>query len=75
MLIPEKRKWSATEASSTGPKPELRMGHTAVYDPTVRSIYVYGGSKNLRWFNDVQVLDLDEWKWSLVKVSQSLSLF
>lgn len=44
------------------------MGHTAVYDPTVRSIYVFGGSKNKRWFSDVHVLDIDEWKWQLIKV-------
>ena len=44
------------------------MGHTAVFDPTVRCIYVFGGSKNLKWFNDVHVLDIDEWTWQLVKV-------
>lgn len=54
----------------TGHKPEGRMGHTAVYDPTVRSIYVYGGSKNIRWFNDVHVLELDTMKWQLVQVCQ-----
>ena len=44
------------------------MGHTATYDPMVRCIYVFGGSKNTRWFHDVHVLDVDEWKWQLVKV-------
>lgn len=44
------------------------MGHTAVYDPTVRVIYLFGGSKNLKWFSDVHILDVDEWKWQIVKV-------
>ena len=44
------------------------MGHTATYDPTLRCIYVFGGSKNTRWFHDVHILDIDEWKWQLVKV-------
>lgn len=44
------------------------MGHTATYDPKLRCIYVYGGSKNQRWFHDVHMLDLEEWKWSLLKV-------
>lgn len=44
------------------------MGHTATYDPTVRCIYIYGGSKNLKWFNDVHALDVDEKMWQLVKV-------
>ncbi|OWF34586.1 Acyl-CoA-binding domain-containing protein 4 [Mizuhopecten yessoensis] len=45
------------------------MGHTATYDPMVKCIYVYGGSKNLKWFHDVHMLDIDEWKWQLLKVS------
>ena len=49
-------------------KPQNRMGHTAVYDPTVKCVYVFGGSKNLRWFNDVHVLDIESWRWSHVEV-------
>ena len=49
-----------------------RMGHTATFDPKVKCLYVFGGSKNLRWYNDIHVLDLDNWKWSLVKVSSAL---
>nr|KAG5688365.1 hypothetical protein BaRGS_032933 [Batillaria attramentaria] len=45
------------------------MGHTATYDPTVRCIYIFGGSKNSRWFHDVHVYDLDENKWTLAKVN------
>ena len=56
-----------TEGHNT--KPETRMGHTAVYDPTVRAVYLFGGSKNLKWFSDVHILDTDEWKWQIVKVS------
>lgn len=64
----ETRKWKQLETKSEGPRPDLRMGHTATYDPTVRCIYVYGGSKNLKWFNDVHALDVDEKMWQLVKV-------
>ncbi|XP_071787789.1 uncharacterized protein [Asterias amurensis] len=48
-------------------KPQNRMGHTAVYDPMVKCVYVFGGSKNLRWFNDVHVLDIESWRWSHVE--------
>lgn len=44
------------------------MGHTANYDPTMRCVYIFGGSKNSRWFHDVHVYDLDENKWTLAKV-------
>ena len=66
--LPETRKWKQLETKSMGPRPDLRMGHTATYDPTVRCIYVYGGSKNLKWFNDVHALDDNEKVWQLVKV-------
>lgn len=68
-LNPETRKWKQLETKSEGPRPDLRMGHTATYDPTVRCIYIYGGSKNLKWFNDVHALDVDEKMWQLVKVT------
>ncbi|XP_038079261.1 rab9 effector protein with kelch motifs-like isoform X1 [Patiria miniata] len=56
-----------SHAEST--KPQYRMGHTAVYDPNVKCVYVYGGSKNIRWYNDVHVLDIESWRWSLVKAN------
>lgn len=68
-LNTETRKWDSLEVQSEGQKPEYRMGHTATYDPTMRCIYIFGGSKNSRWFHDVHVYDLDENKWSLAKVS------
>lgn len=70
-LDPVTRKWRDQEIISEIPnqKPEYRMGHTATYDPTVRCVYIYGGSKNLKWFHDVHMLDLDEWKWQLLKVA------
>ncbi|KAL4237985.1 hypothetical protein ACF0H5_002696 [Mactra antiquata] len=65
----ETRRWKDLPTETEGQKPEYRMGHTATYDPTVRCIYVYGGSKNTRWFHDVHMLDTDNWKWQLVKVN------
>ena len=69
ILSTETRKWQSQEIQSEGQKPENRMGHTATYDPTVRCIYIFGGSKNSRWFHDVHVYDVDENKWTLAKVT------
>ncbi|XP_062617879.1 kelch domain-containing protein 2-like [Saccostrea cucullata] len=68
-LNPVTRKWTCPEVFTESQKPEYRMGHTATYDPTLRCIYVYGGSKNQRWFHDVHMLDVQEWKWTLLKVA------
>lgn len=46
---------------------DRRIGHTVTYDPDKKVLYVYGGSKNKRWFNDVNVLDLQENTWTAVK--------
>ncbi|KAL8619653.1 hypothetical protein ACOMHN_019708 [Nucella lapillus] len=67
-LNTETRKWQCKEVQSEGQKPENRMGHTATYDPTMRCIFIFGGSKNSRWFHDVHVYDLEENKWTLAKV-------
>lgn len=47
---------------------DRRIGHTVTYDPDKKVLYVYGGSKNKRWFNDVNVLDPQENTWTAVKV-------
>ena len=62
----------STTAKETNKKPESRMGHTTVYDPVLRCIYLYGGSKNLQWFNDIHMLCCDEWEWNVVKVSTAV---
>ncbi|KAM8939235.1 kelch domain-containing protein 2-like [Pelodytes ibericus] len=59
--------WSPAEALADGPSPEARTGHTAVFDPESQRIYVFGGSKNKKWFNDVHILDTEAWKWSSVE--------
>ncbi|XP_041351561.1 acyl-CoA-binding domain-containing protein 5-like [Gigantopelta aegis] len=69
VLDPCTRRWKYPTVTNDGLKVEYRMGHTAVYDPMIRGVYVYGGSKNCKWFNDVHFLDVDEWKWQLVKVN------
>ncbi|ELU04148.1 hypothetical protein CAPTEDRAFT_93513 [Capitella teleta] len=61
--------WKPLDSRADGPKPEARMGHTAIFDPTMRCIYLFGGSKQKKWFNDVHMLDTDERKWSLVKAN------
>ena len=63
---------STTAKAGGANKPESRMGHTAVYDPTLRCVYLYGGSKNLKWFSDIHMLCCDEWEWQVFNVSARL---
>lgn len=62
----------AAETLAEGPTPEARIGHTAIYDPNSRRIFVFGGSKNKKWFNDVHILDTQSWKWTMVEVRGDL---
>lgn len=62
----------AAETLAEGPTPEARIGHTAIYDPDSRRIFVFGGSKNKKWFNDVHILDTQSWKWTMVEVRGDL---
>ncbi|KAM9717173.1 kelch repeat-containing protein [Menidia menidia] len=66
-LCTEDMSWVAAETLAEGPTPEARIGHTAIYDPDSRRIFVFGGSKNKKWFNDVHILDTQSWKWSMVE--------
>ncbi|XP_039625015.1 kelch repeat-containing protein [Polypterus senegalus] len=59
--------WNAAETIADGPTPECRIGHTATLNPETKHIYVFGGSKNKKWFNDVHILDTKTWKWSMVE--------
>lgn len=61
--------WVAAETLAEGPTPEARIGHTSVYDPDSGRIFVFGGSKNRKWFNDVHILDTRSWKWTMVEAS------
>lgn len=64
--------WVAAETLAEGPTPEARIGHTSVYDPDSGRIFVFGGSKSRKWFNDVHILDTQSWKWTMVEVSAPL---
>lgn len=66
-LCTEDMSWVAAETLAEGPTPEARIGHTAIYDPDSRRIFVFGGSKNKKWFNDVHILDTQSWKWTMVE--------
>lgn len=60
--------WVAAETvAAAGPTPECRIGHTATFDPETERIYVFGGSKNKKWFNDVHILATKTWRWSTVE--------
>ncbi|KAM4723072.1 uncharacterized protein WCC33_009289 [Rhinophrynus dorsalis] len=66
-LNTEMDSWSPAEALTDGPSPETRTGHTATFDPDSHRIYVFGGSKNRKWFNDVHILDTKAWRWRSVE--------
>ncbi|CAN9509485.1 unnamed protein product [Ophioblennius macclurei] len=66
-LCTEDLSWMAAETLAEGPTPEVRIGHTAVYDGDSGRIFVFGGSKNKKWFNDVHILDTQSWKWTMVE--------
>ncbi|XP_028999093.1 kelch repeat-containing protein [Betta splendens] len=66
-LCTEDMSWVAAETLAEGPTPEARIGHTSVFDPASKRIFVFGGSKNKKWFNDVHILDTQTWKWSMVE--------
>lgn len=61
--------WVPAETLAEGPTPEARIGHTATYDPDSKRIFVFGGSKHKKWFNDVHILDTQSWRWTMVEVS------
>lgn len=62
------------ETLAEGPTPEARIGHTATYDPESKRIFVFGGSKHKKWFNDVHILDTQSWRWTLVEVRMQFVL-
>uniref|UniRef100_A0A8C6UGC7 Kelch repeat-containing protein n=1 Tax=Neogobius melanostomus TaxID=47308 RepID=A0A8C6UGC7_9GOBI len=66
-LCTEDLSWVAAETLAEGPTPEARIGHTAVFDPDSSRIFVFGGSKNNKWFNDMHILDTHSWRWSTVQ--------
>ncbi|KAK2862782.1 hypothetical protein Q5P01_002315 [Channa striata] len=66
-LCTEDMSWVTAETLAEGPTPEARIGHTAIYDPDSKRIFVFGGSKNKKWFNDVHILDTQSWKWTMVE--------
>ncbi|KAA0723175.1 F-box only protein 42 [Triplophysa tibetana] len=66
-LCTEDLSWVPAETLAEGPTPEARIGHTATYDPESKRIFVFGGSKHKKWFNDVHILDTQSWRWTLVE--------
>ncbi|GAA6104346.1 kelch repeat-containing protein [Tachysurus ichikawai] len=66
-LCTEDLSWVPAETLAEGPTPEARIGHTATYDPDSKRIFVFGGSKHKKWFNDVHILDTQSWRWTMVE--------
>lgn len=67
--------WVPAETLAEGPTPEARIGHTATYDPDSKRIFVFGGSKHKKWFNDVHILDTQSWRWTMVEVLHFQNFF
>ena len=63
------RKWPVPDTVITPANPEARTGHSVVHSPIARCLYVYGGSKNKKWFSDIYMVDADNWTWQCIKVS------
>ena len=72
-LFQDSNTWEARVSKKGGS--DRRMGHTATYDPEKNVVYVFGGSKNKRWFSDVHVLDLNTWQWEDIKVCAHCCLY
>ncbi|XP_076145882.1 kelch repeat-containing protein [Alosa pseudoharengus] len=66
-LCTEDQSWVPAETLAEGPTPEARIGHTATYDPESKRIFVFGGSKSKKWFNDMHILDTQSWRWTMVE--------
>jgi hypothetical protein len=75
LLLSANGRWSVPETQSAAAKPEARMGHSAVFDPKLRTIYVFGGSKNKKWFSDIQTVDTDTWQLMCVQVCCTFCVF
>jgi len=43
------------------------MGHSSVFDAEKNTIFVYGGSKNCKWFKDMHMLSLYKGGWQELK--------
>ncbi|PIK48441.1 hypothetical protein BSL78_14689 [Apostichopus japonicus] len=61
--------WKVPEVEHIPSRPDLRTGHTVAYDEILKLVYVFGGSKNVRWYNDLFVLDVTKNKWSLIETT------
>lgn len=69
VLVAVSRKWSQSDTVLTTAKPEARTGHSVIHSSMARCLYVYGGSKNKKWFSDVYMVDTDNWTWQCIRVS------
>eukprot|EP00112_Aurelia_sp_Birch-Aquarium-sp1_P017489 Seg406.3 transcript_id=Seg406.3/GoldUCD/mRNA.D3Y31 product="RING finger protein B" protein_id=Seg406.3/GoldUCD/D3Y31 len=59
--------WARIEDESNGAS--RRMGHTATYDEKSRQMYVFGGSKNKKWYSDIHTLDTETMTWNSIEVT------
>ena len=59
--------WEKEQTSNTSV--DRRVGHSVCYDDKSNMLYVYGGSKHKRWYNDVYTLNIDTWDWSRIEVN------
>ena len=63
----ESNEFERVEDDSNGAS--RRMGHTAIFDRRTELVYVFGGSKNKKWYSDINILNSKTKKWVTVEVS------
>ncbi|KAF7704395.1 rab9 effector protein with kelch motifs [Silurus meridionalis] len=59
--------WFPMNSSTVGPCPPSSQGHSSVFDPENKVVYVYGGFREGQRYSDIYMLDTLTWKWKLIK--------
>ncbi|XP_070610270.1 F-box only protein 42-like isoform X2 [Erythrolamprus reginae] len=55
--------WFPMDFPTQNSIPQCSQGHSATYDPDTKRIYIFGGIKEGRRYNNIYVLDTTSWKW------------
>lgn len=63
----ESNEFERVEDDSNGAS--RRMGHTAIFDRRTELVYVFGGSKNKKWYSDINILNSKTKKWVTVETT------
>lgn len=58
--------WLPMDSCVFGPLPLPAQGHSATFDPDSKAVYVYGGLREGLAYNELYILNTQNWKWTLV---------